>query len=254
MSSENIRTVRIYTLKCPISNNIRYVGKTVESLERRLNKHVSKTQTVGIFNHKTNWVNSLLSKGVKPIIELLDEVPESDWHRIEKYWISQMRFWGFDLVNTCDGGQGPAGRVLSNETRYKISQSLMGHAVSEETRHKKRLKKLGSVMSISAREKISKIHKGRKRPIETGRKISQALLGKKHSKEFGENISKRMKGRVPTNTTQVDMYDKNGCFIERYQSIADAYRKTGINRTSICNNLAGLSQSAGGFVWRRVYC
>lgn len=42
--------------------------------------------------------------GLKPIIEIIDEVPVSEWEFWEIYWISQFKTWGFDLTNGTEGG------------------------------------------------------------------------------------------------------------------------------------------------------
>ena len=51
-------SIKIYSLSCPISNEIRYIGKTVESLEKRFNRHISYAKKEK--SYKANWINSLL--------------------------------------------------------------------------------------------------------------------------------------------------------------------------------------------------
>ena len=92
----------IYTLEHPITNEIRYVGKT-NSPERRLHYH----WTVG---HKSNnklgnWLKSLKKLKLKPIMTILDETTDN-WQQLEMYWISQFKTWGFRLTNHSDGGEG----------------------------------------------------------------------------------------------------------------------------------------------------
>ena len=45
-------------------------------------------------------------------------------------------------------------------------------------------------------------------------------------------------------------YDKEMNTINEFESVMDAYKKTGISRTAIANNLSGLSKSAGGYIWK----
>lgn len=45
-------------------------------------------------------------------------------------------------------------------------------------------------------------------------------------------------------------HDKEMNVINEFESIMDAYKATNISRTSIANNLSGLSKSAGGFIWK----
>ena len=98
-------TTYIYTLEHPITNEIRYVGKT-NSPERRLHHH----WTVGHkSNNKTgNWLKSLKKLKLKPIMTIIDETTDN-WQQLEMYWISQFKTWGFKLTNHTDGGEGAYG-------------------------------------------------------------------------------------------------------------------------------------------------
>lgn len=55
----------IYTLKDPITDEIRYVGKS-DDPKNRLVEHLKKSK----YNktHKNNWIISLLDKDLKPIL------------------------------------------------------------------------------------------------------------------------------------------------------------------------------------------
>jgi len=98
-------TTYIYTLEHPITNEIRYIGKT-NSPERRLHHH----WTVGHkSNNKTgNWLKSLKKLKLKPIMTIIDETTD-DWQQLEMYWISQFKTWGFKLTNHTNGGEGAYG-------------------------------------------------------------------------------------------------------------------------------------------------
>lgn len=93
--------IRIYTLADPITNEIRYIGLTKKTLEERLKGHLKcKDKT-----HRTFWINSIKNKGLKPKIELLDEVENELGPVSEIFWISMFKTWGFKLVNLTDGGE-----------------------------------------------------------------------------------------------------------------------------------------------------
>lgn len=84
---------------CPITNKIRYVGKT-NSIKNRYYNHLSDKSK----SHKSSWIKSLKVQGLKPYYIILDEVFEeySFW---EQYWIAQCKCWGFNLVNHTIGGE-----------------------------------------------------------------------------------------------------------------------------------------------------
>jgi len=96
--------VNIYTLSD--STGIRYVGKT-NNIKRRLRNHINEANQKGKNNHRINWIKSLRKKNEIPTIEILDVVPEDSWVFWEIYWISQLKSWGFSLVNGTIGGEDP---------------------------------------------------------------------------------------------------------------------------------------------------
>ena len=115
-------TTHIYTLSCPDTGAIRYVGKS-NDLQTRLRDHISSSGRER--TRRANWVRSLKRQGKKPVIESLDVVPESDWQRWEQYWIQVVGgCWGFDLTNGDAGGLG-TGRCTP-EMAKKIAMKLSG--------------------------------------------------------------------------------------------------------------------------------
>ena len=59
--------VFIYTLSDPITNDVRYIGKT-NDVKFRFNDHIKKSKNNK--THKDKWISSLLNKGLKPLIFL----------------------------------------------------------------------------------------------------------------------------------------------------------------------------------------
>lgn len=117
---QNIKTL-IYTLADPDTLAVRYVGKTSLSIKRRLKLHLDspKRET----NYRTNWIKSILNKDKIPLLEIIDECKWKDSQKLEIYWISQFKTWGFKLVNLTDGGEGNLGRPRSEKSKLKSSMS-----------------------------------------------------------------------------------------------------------------------------------
>lgn len=101
--------VKIYTLEDPRNGQIRYVGKTIQTLQKRLYSHCSEYRLQKEFSHKNSWIKQLKNLGLKPIIKLLDEVDNQDWEIQEKSWISLLQSWGYNLTNMTNGGEGCTG-------------------------------------------------------------------------------------------------------------------------------------------------
>lgn len=133
------------------------------------------------------------------------------------------------LVNLTDGGDGIIGKVVSEETRLKMSKAQTGKKVSEETRLK-----------------ISNYNKNR--PPEVNAKISNTLKGRKLSPSQLKNMANsRVIGEKHHNARSVLQFTKSGEFIKTWGCISDVKRQLGIRHISEC--CSGLLKSAGGFKW-----
>jgi len=107
----------IYALIDPISSQVRYVGKS-NNPKQRFKAHLNKCRKHQ--KHKSNWIEKLKILGLKPIFQIIDIVPIDEWKFWEKYWISQMKTWGFNLINYTSGGDGC---TFSNRTSFKKGQN-----------------------------------------------------------------------------------------------------------------------------------
>lgn len=95
----------IYILICPISKEIRYVGKSNDP-ERRLKDHMKDFRTRQGEFRKVSWLLSLYEKNMKPEMQIVDTVDMEEWKEKEQFWINHYKSIGVDLVNTKSGGNG----------------------------------------------------------------------------------------------------------------------------------------------------
>lgn len=114
------------------------------------------------------WIQSLKKQGLKPVLEVIDEVQE-DWEIMEQYWISQFKTWGFDLLNLTEGGDGHHGLKQSSQHKERRRQSMLGKnkgkKLSEE--HKQAIAKFQSA---------TKKNRPWKYTIEQVKAVKKALL------------------------------------------------------------------------------
>lgn len=189
----------IYVLCDPITGELRYVGKTIQTLEKRLNHHVSDVREL---NHRSNWILSLRMDGLKPTIHSIEEVSDDRLlDEREIFWIAHYRALGCNLLNACDGGGGTL--HPTDETRLRMRLSHLGKKPSPESLVKKSAAMKGKPQSDAKRAKISaamqgnKHNLGHKRSEETRAKMSAAQKGKPrrpHTAEWRANMSVRMMG------------------------------------------------------------
>ena len=170
----------IYFLGDPVLHEFRYVGQTSKSPEDRFRKHLYESTLGKTYVHR--WIRSLLNQGLEPQLFIIADVKtKEEVDILEKYWIKKLRDIGCPLTNLTDGGEGTVGKVISEETRKKMSEKKKGHIVSKETR-----------------KKMSKAKKGKKGPIKSEahkRNLSKAMKGKHLSEAHKRKLSKPKKKR-----------------------------------------------------------
>jgi len=99
--------IKIYCLYNPYNCEIRYIGRTKSSLEKRLSQHICKSKNNYSNSHKENWIRSLLKNGIGPKIKLLT-ILNCSWeesHIYEKKLVEK-HFIKHSLVNGVDAGPG----------------------------------------------------------------------------------------------------------------------------------------------------
>lgn len=181
--STECNIVYVYTLTDSHTNQIRYVGQTVD-LKRHFADHCSFQQGK---HHHANWLNRLRSLSLKPIMQTIEECNEYNWPERETYWIRHYREGGCDLVNATDGGEGKVGCIHSEEARRKIGEAQKGKTLSEETKRKmsetqrgENNHNFGKTFSEETKHKMSESKKGKSRNEETRRKISESMKRNKN--------------------------------------------------------------------------
>jgi group I intron endonuclease len=215
MADKDLTKVTIYALIDPFTGRVRYVGKTID-LTMRLKAHLS-VKSLLEKRHVAAWLMSILQKGFKPRVQILEVVEASRWEEAERNWIGLYRAKGDDLCNHSDGGGGPTGhrpsdevrkrmsegqrkrysdpaarmkqgeicrKILTNpETRGKIGESSRGRKHTTEARARMSEANREREISAETRAKLSKAHRGKKLTAETRAKLSESHLGKTHSAE-----------------------------------------------------------------------
>ena len=113
-------TVYIYGLVDPRTGYVRYVGKS-HNPKNRLNGHLIERRLKDN-THKSHWLNSLVSCGLKPELIILEETNRNDWPSAETKWIAYYRsIPGYPkLTNKTNGGEGTYGYRFSDEQKDKL--------------------------------------------------------------------------------------------------------------------------------------
>lgn len=209
---EKMRIYKIYSLCCPDTNVVRYVGYTYKKLHRRLSEHCNPSKLTPN-THKNNWIKSLLNCGKRPVIKLVEDNIGNLTLALDKeiFFISIYKSNGFNLTNSTDGGEGHLNRVPSKQT---IDKRLMTKIKNGTLKHSK----------------------------ETIEKIRQSKIGIKNPESI-----KRLSD---INRRQIVQLDFEGNILNEWRGVRFASRKLGISHCGICRNLKGSCKSYKDFVWK----
>lgn len=188
METVDNRKIKIYALKHPNTLEIRYIGKTNQSLSKRLTNHICNAKYTKHNKHLSNWILSILAINKIPIMEIIEECDCNIWQDREKYWISYYP----NLINSTIGGDGSLGfthtpeiieklkninkgRKHSQEFKDNMSKRLKGKTFSPEHSRKIAISKKGKFPSEETKIKLSESHKGIKQSEESRRKRSNTI-------------------------------------------------------------------------------
>jgi len=220
--------IKIYTISCPLTNQVRYIGKTKEKLEVRLKSHIRSTKQ---YNHlMSTWIKSLLSNNLLPIIEELDECESNDdANRLECMYIGLFKTWGFNLKNMTNGGDGQCN--MTAEVRKKISDSRTGRFT-------------GSDNSFFGKKHTQESIDKMKLPKSDD---SIARMKKTLNRLYAENKIKT--GGPNSLSRKIIKCDLNGIPIKIYDYIAQV-KSDGYSRRGVTSCLMGEAKSSYGFMWK----
>lgn len=222
------RVSYIYTLNHPVTNEIRYVGWTHNSVERRLYDHCRDREWNA---HKVNWIKTLLP--LKPTINIIETIPPmKNWEEREQYWIQFYKNEGKKLINKTIGGEGTTGYKHTDKYKQALSERQKGRKLPKEVYDKiadrlrgrtrpqhvidairaantgershcfgKPAHNRGVPSSEESKRKLSESRKGIVISAEHRIKLSEALKGKPKSEEHNKKVGDALRGRKQSDQT-----------------------------------------------------
>lgn len=105
----------IYGLIDPRTNRIRYVGSTT-SLKSRFIQHLHVFSS----DKKSEWVQELKAKNLRPIITILEKIyKKAELIDREKFWIGFYRTGSKDLLNSANPAQH---KIYSNQFSKELKR------------------------------------------------------------------------------------------------------------------------------------
>lgn len=93
----------IYSLRCPLDNQIKYIGLT-SNFNKRKSQHRCFSEKMSKNSRYNNWKDKLKLLNERPIVEIVEMVDKCNLSEREIYWISEFKKQ-FDLFNLTTGGE-----------------------------------------------------------------------------------------------------------------------------------------------------
>lgn len=229
-------------------NNIRYVGKTCQSLKMRFYHHIHdakypKYNSKNNLRHILNWIKSQDFKiGIKQIDSTLD------WEKgeeLEKYYIKLYKEKGYNLCNHTIGGDGATPKFGSNNNNSKkvIQYSLTGNFIEVFNSRSEAEVKTGIKQSLICGCVNMKRIKSAGGFIWTSYKDNFPLKVTPYKKEIKKDLEK--------SSCKVSQYSKNGDFIKEYASIHLASKLNNLHPANVRKSSQNKVKTCGGFIWKR---
>lgn len=229
-------------------NGKRYIGKTNNISSRWGNNGNAYMYGRG---KNTIFANAILKYGWNNFEHIIlengltdKEACEREMFYIELYKTNIDKYGTHYGYNMTSGGEGAAGRVISDETREKLRQSHIGFVVSEEIKQKISASLKGrDTLSREARANLgyhnSIVLSGRKLPPERVESIRQV------SKERGFS-ELALRHAIDANTKPVINIDTG----EIFSSMKSACEKYGVSATHLSAVCRGRRNTVKGCRWR----
>lgn len=191
----------LYELSDPRTGHCRYVGITDDlSLRMLRHKYSAMHQSDAGNKHKDRWLRQLYDAELSPTVSIVaEDLSREDACALEISTIAARRSAGDPLTNISPGGDGTnAGVPMAEEQKQKLRLASTGKHPSEETRKKLSNSLIGRALSADHIAAISASKKGKPHPLsaETRAKISASKLGKKHTDEARARMSAALTGRT----------------------------------------------------------
>lgn len=182
-----------------------YIGRSVH-IEKRWKEHI---WYLSHHQHANRYFQEAWNKGDEFELSIIEKCDKEFLNAREIYWIARYkatdRKYGY---NMCEGGISTTGRICTEETRKKISESNKGRKCDREVveqRKKslnKHMKEDPEFAEYIRTHRFQKGHNAGKKPPnygvpvseETRRKLSIAGKGKKKPKSQGEKLRIRFSG------------------------------------------------------------
>lgn len=246
--------IKIYALSSSSDpDNIRYIGKTKETLKQRLSRHILSSKNEKTY--KANWIRKELSIGNNILIKNIFTVPKDDeWQKWEIHFISEYKNKGFKLTNLTIGGEDLSGEnnpFFGKNHKKSTKKLLRESSLTKKTINQYNLNGdlITSFISIGEASEKTGIPKSSISDV-CQKKPKYKTAGGYVWRYSGEPFSLEYDNPAEHLRKEICQYNKKGELLSEYESISKAHEKTNIPVGSISQCCNKKLKTAGGYIWR----
>jgi len=228
-----MKTGFIYSLNDPTTNEPKYIGCTSKTIKYRYNNHLYEKGSNN--NKKCNWIKSLKTKGLRPVIEEIDKVNLEEMFFWEMYYVSLYKSWGFELKNTTNGGAN--NDVLNREyAKVPILQYSLNGEFIQEWRS-----------CVDASNFFGKSPHFIKAVLRGKRGSTHGYMWRRKTSNYKLKIKP---ANLFPNKKEVIQYDLNGNFIKVWDCAREAAKALGLSEHTLSYAAKGKHAYCGNFIWK----
>lgn len=136
-----MNAVLIYALRDPRDGKVFYVGESVNPLRRWVDHQYQRKFCATYNKNLATLLQELWTQGFSPMLQIV-ETCQNNWRERERFWISEYRRRGFQLLNVDVGGRarigGQPGHPCPDWWKDELRRRNTGRPRSEETKRKSR--------------------------------------------------------------------------------------------------------------------
>lgn len=222
----NLMIYKIYALYENTKENIRYIGCTQQTLERRYKSHLNEAIRRVVKNKRTNWLFKCIKNNIEVgILLLYTTETENEMFEKEVSIIKEYKENGYKLVNGNDGGRGSTKKPTEKE---KLKSSLaVSKITKKEIIHIKALLATGEYTNVGLAKQLNK-------SSEFIRSIKTLKTYKNVGSEYNEKLL-TLKHYQRENLTETDIIEIKMSLISKALTKKDIRKKYKVSEQALCD-------------------
>lgn len=173
---------------CTSPSGKHYVGKTQQSVEKRINKHKQNAK----YGSSYQFHQAIRKYGIEnfTVSVIVSNIPEYLVNPFERFWIHFYKSFTHGY-NMTEGGDGRP--LWTEEQKQKVSTANKGFKHSKEARAKMSKSHTGKVLTIEHRQAMSITHKSKNKKLTNAQKLAVSKAQQKSANVYKYDLVNKVR-------------------------------------------------------------